>query len=133
MKLEPKHIALGALAAIGIIVIWHFSRSGNAVAEVSPQVPDANGQLDQATPNFQTYPSAPESANPANIDIGGSPIYLTYNTPVDGSTHSAEGCGGDCACGGGNSAGTPAVVNKINLSPDAIASQLGNLQSVGQT
>jgi hypothetical protein len=133
LKLEQKHIALGALAAIGIIVIWHFTRKGNGVSEVSPQVPDAVGQLDQVTPAFQTYPSAPESANPANIEVGGSPIYLNYNTPVDGGTHSAEGCGGDCACGGGNSIGTPAVVNKINLSPDAIAAQLGNLQSVGNS
>jgi hypothetical protein len=131
MKLNPKHITFAALAAGGLVLIWWLTKQKYGTAEVAPQVPDAAAQLDQVTPQFQTYPAGTPESSPANIEVGGSPIYLNYNTPVDGGTHSAEGCGGDCACGGGNSAGTPAVVNRINLSPDAIASQLRNLQSVG--
>lgn len=130
VKLDKGHIVAGVLI-VGAVVVLYLQLKGSTL-EATPG--NVQSQTDNLQPVSQNYPTVPASQNPAvgAVNVGGSPLYLTYNigkqTPTDYSNQAAEGCGCDGDCSGAGQ-GSALVPRPTQLPPEVIAAAHNNLLS----
>lgn len=116
--MREKVIHFSLLAAGALFVLWLLMRSskGSSAAAVS------------SSPNAASSPSYPNSQpiKQGDVSIGGSPIYVNYNSPGD-QTYGAEIGNGPNSCECGGQAGQ--FVNFPTVNPNVAQSALDNLNS----
>lgn len=130
MKLKKEHAISGLLVLAGIALLVYHYRQGRAVIDVSGTT--SNPAPTDVASGFQQYPTAGTSSPDSHdIAVGGSPLYITYNspnTPLAGEGEEGLGQCSDCGCGTG--ADGAALVTTLNPSAESLQSAASNLSSV---
>lgn len=106
--LKKFAVPLGLVTGGITILAFLYSKAGavDTSQGVPPGTDVSSGAIPAQQPGMPVYPNAQQSTPGASINIGGSPLYLTYNTPpppidpaIPVGDSEAAGCG--CECGQG--------------------------------
>lgn len=124
-KLE-KYVPL-ALVVGGIGILVYLIQQQDFVPAQNPDGspnPDAVPTAQSLAP---TYPNA-GIIPPGTVELGGSPLYLTYNTPNPPDDPVVVGGNGNdgatCECGQGT------LALQQTVSPSGLAAEIANIQSL---
>lgn len=132
MKLKKEHAISGLLVLAGLALLIYHYKKAKTDNSIDSAIPSAAAQPTDVSSGFQQYPSA-GSASPDSHDIsvGGSPLYITYNTPNTPLAGEGEEGLGQCAdCGCGQGADGAALVTQLNPSGASLQLAADNLSSV---
>ena len=137
--MNKQNLIAGGLLVGGIVLVYFVTRNSNvippATSDTNPE--DLSTQIPAQQSAAQNYPNA--GINPsAGIEIGGSPLYLDYNTPADeapaitiGPAPSIlNGQSGACGCDDAPCQPSNALVTKVQIPFTTFNAQADNLASL---
>jgi hypothetical protein len=121
-------VPLGLITGGILILIYIFSKYYQAKSVDATNPSDLTNAIPPLQDSAQTYPNAGIVPAGASISIGGSPLYLDYNTPnpfppTAETGANGAGCDSGCGCGTGFS-------TQITIPQGSLDSQLKNIKSL---
>lgn len=131
MKFDKRFVIPGLIVVAALVWLYFHGKQPTLGTDTSEghQPSDVPASNDSG----QQYPSAGSvvpGIDPAPIEVGGSPLYLTYNTPPpyegNAGLTGSNGCACETGCGDGP------LVNQVKIPQGFFDSAASNLETFGQ-